>query len=51
MYGLADTAPRKVEIIRALHGATRRHDLGTSNEETAKMIVRDSVNVLEFSLI
>lgn len=48
MYGLADTAPRKLGIISALNGATRRHDLGTSNEDTAKMIVQDSVNVLEY---
>jgi hypothetical protein len=48
MYGLADTLLRKVDVIRALNEATRRHDLGATNEDTAKMIVKDSVNVLRF---
>jgi hypothetical protein len=48
MYGIVDTLSRKLEIISALNDATRRHDLGTSNEDTAKMIARDSVDVLNF---
>lgn len=48
MYGLADIEPRKRGVISALNGATRTHGLGQINEETAKTIVRDSVDVLNF---
>jgi|CXWL01.1.fsa_nt_gi hypothetical protein len=48
MYRIADTLSRKLEVIGALNDATRAQDLGTSNEDMAKLIVRDSVNVLEF---
>lgn len=48
MYGLADIEPRKLGVINGLNGATRTYGLGQINEETAKTIVRDSVNVLKF---
>jgi hypothetical protein len=48
MYGLADIEPRKLAVISALNGATRTYGLGQINEETAKTIVRDSVDVLNF---
>lgn len=48
MYGLADIEPRKLGVISALNGATRTYGLGQINEETAKTIVRDSVDVLNF---
>ncbi|MGH7184630.1 MAG: hypothetical protein ACREJN_22005, partial [Nitrospiraceae bacterium] len=48
MYGNATAASQKLEIIRVLNEATRTHGLGPINEHTANMIVRDSVEVLNF---
>jgi hypothetical protein len=48
MYGIANTSSRKLAVIGALNDATRTHGLGQINEETAKMIVRDSIDVLSF---
>jgi|CXWL01.1.fsa_nt_gi hypothetical protein len=46
MYGNATTTFQKLEIIRVLNQATRTYGLGTTNENTAKMIIRDTLDVL-----
>lgn len=46
MYGNAPTTLQKLEVIRVLNEATRTHGLGPINEHTKKMIVRDTIDVL-----
>ncbi len=46
MYGNATTTFQKLEIIRVLNQATRTYGLGPTNENTTKMIIRDTLDVL-----
>ncbi|TMQ28586.1 MAG: hypothetical protein E6K65_12345 [Nitrospirae bacterium] len=48
IYEMVATVSLKLEVIRVLNEATRTYGLGQINEHTAKMIVRDSVDVLTF---
>ncbi len=48
MYGLANTVSEKLAVISSLNAATRTHHIGKSDEATIKMIVRDTLAVLEF---
>jgi hypothetical protein len=51
IYGLANTVSEKLEVIFALNSATSTHMVGRSNEDTINMIVRDTIDVLDFFLI
>jgi hypothetical protein len=48
VYRQAVTADEKLAVIGALVGATRSHNLGQSREDSVKMIVRDTLEVLDF---
>ena len=48
MYGLAKPVSQKLEIIYACDNATRTHPDSNANDETIKMIGRDTIEVLKF---
>lgn len=51
IYGIASTVSEKLEVLFGLGNATSAHVVGRSNEDTINMIVRDTINVLNFFLI
>ncbi|MFZ0693526.1 MAG: hypothetical protein WAN51_05145 [Alphaproteobacteria bacterium] len=48
IYSLATTNVEKLKVIGSLREATRVHHLGENREDSVKMVVRDSVVVLNF---
>jgi len=48
MYAIATTVLAKLKLIDSLNSATRTHGVGKSNEDNAKMVARDSLEVLHF---
>lgn len=48
LYAIASNAMEKVSVLNAFKEATRIETLGRTDEESIKMVVRDTIAVLEF---
>lgn len=48
IYQQSATADEKLRVLGSLVGATRSHNLGQGRKDSAKMIVRDTLDVLDF---